>query len=108
MVLSKNELLEALANEGLKFDPPVEQGQIGPTGIDLRLGPEFTVFKAAPGVRLSIAEGMAGIAAAQLWETAELEEFDQYHKISTYVLDPGEFILARTLERVTIPAHLVH
>ena len=82
MVLSQNELLEAIENEGLTFDPPLKQGQIGPTGIDLRLGPEFTVFKAAPGVQLSIAEGIADIAAAQLWETHELEEFDKYNKIS--------------------------
>ncbi len=107
MVLSQNELLKAVENEGLAFDPPLEQGQIGPTGIDLRLGPEFTVFKAASGVRLSIAEGIGEIAAAQLWETHELQEHDQFDKLSTYVLEPDEFILARTLERVTIPAHLV-
>lgn len=107
MVLSQNELREALESGGLKFDPPLEEAQIGPTGLDLRLGPDFTVFKEAPGVQLSIADGVSDIAAAQLWETHELEERDQFDKLATYVLDPGEFVLARTLERVTIPSHLI-
>ena len=107
MILSQNELQEALDSGGLEFDPPLVKGQIGPTGIDLRLGPDITIFKEAPGVSLSIADGIDAIAAAQLWETHELEEHDQFSKRSIYVLEPGEFILAKTLERVTIPAHLI-
>lgn len=98
---------QALADGLLIFDPQIEPQQIGPTGIDLRLGPQFTVFKKAKGVRLSIAKGIGDIAEAELWKTHDLEEYDQFGKRSSFSLEPGEFVLGRTLERVSIPANFV-
>ena len=83
------------------------RGRLDPQESTSALGPDITIFKEAPGVKLSIADGIDAIAAAQLWETHELVERDQFGKRSIYVLEPGEFILAKTLERVTIPAHLI-
>ena len=43
----------------------------------------------------------------KIWETRELKERDNFGKIEQFDLDPGEFILAKTYESITIPKNLI-
>jgi len=107
MVLSYVDLDKAVKEEGLEFTPPLTEEQWGPTNVDLRLGYQFTRFTEAGGITVSLAEGVKNLGSASLWSTADLTEPDDFGNPRFLTIDPGEFILARTLERVKIPNHLI-
>ena len=99
MVLSKPEIERYLAGGGLRIDPPPDPSHINQVSVDLRLGRKFTTFKGLPAhiphvrVRPSIFE------SEDLWEHVVDAE--------TFEIKPGAFVLAQTLERVTMPNDLV-
>lgn len=99
MVLSKKEILEYLADKRLRFDPEIDPANIEQVSIDLRLGRKFTRFrKTAKEKYVGALRVDASLFQADLWENFEQD---------TFVLDPGSFVLAQTLEKVTLPNDLV-
>lgn len=107
MILSQPQIREAVEKEEIRFDPPLEKRQWGEASIDLRLGLKFTQLRAAPGVTISMAKGIGVVANSGLWAEKTLKTKDEFDKVETFRLGPGEFILAQTYERVWIPKHLI-
>jgi dCTP deaminase len=107
MILSQADLRRAVDEGTIGFSPSLEEKQWGEASIDLRLGFQFTKLRKCDGVKFSLAEGLGIIGAMKIWETQELKERDSFGKIEQFDLDPGEFILAKTHETITVPKNLI-
>ena len=99
MILSQKDLRKAVKAKKISFSPELEERQWGEASIDLRLGKQFTQYRAdIKGVTLSVAEGLGSLGDLNLWNTEEREYFE---------LVPGEFVLALTHESITVPNNLI-
>ena len=104
MILSDREILMEVGSGRLKFEPAIEDGQISPSSIDLRLSNQFTIFKRNdPGVKTVI----------DLEKVTDLEKtLEPYGTKSnladgeSLTLDPGDFVLAFTRESIELPNYL--
>lgn len=72
--------------------------RIKQVSIDLKLGRNFSCFKDPPAYLPAIH------VHPSLWRSADLWD---HRETAVYRLEPGQFVLAQTLERVRIPADLV-
>lgn len=97
MVLSRPDILDYLESGKLRIHPHPEPSQIAQVSIDLHLGRNFSRFK-QPGYLPAIQ------VDPSLWESGELWNHQEQ---DTFRLNPGEFVLAQTLERIVIPNDLV-
>jgi dCTP deaminase len=95
MVLSDRSIREEIAAGRLIIDP-FEEKFLQPASVDLRLGREFRVFR---NYRLPYID-----VKKEMPELTDLERMDDDNP---FILHPGEFVLAVTLERVEIPNDLV-
>jgi len=97
VVLSDRSIREEISQGRLVIDP-LEDGSIQPSSVDLRLAPVFRVFRVGilPRPYLDVGQPMEGFT--ELVEVAEDEPF---------VIQPGEFVLAATLETITLPDDIV-
>jgi dCTP deaminase len=107
MILSQPDIRKAVERGDIVFDPSLEEKQWGEASVDLRLGFQFTKLRAAPGVAVSIAEGLRAIGDLGFWDTKELQEKDKLGNVESYDLRPNEFILALTYESVQVPKNLI-
>jgi dCTP deaminase len=107
MILSQADLRKAVEKGDIAFSPELEEKQWGEASIDLRLGFQFTKLRKCDGIKFSLADGLSTIGAMQIWDTKELKEKDSFGKTEQFYLEPGEFILAKTYEAVTVPKHLI-
>ena len=107
MVLSEPDLRKEVESGALKFDPPLEERQWGEASVDLRLGFDFTKLQPAQGVTFSVAGGLGMIGKSGLYSRRKLKSDDGMGHPEKFDLHPGEFVLALTHERVTIPNHLI-
>ena len=98
-VLSRPDLSEYIREGRLVFDPAIDLSQIDQVSVDLRLGRKFTTFKQVPRYIDAIR-----IDPASLFESRDLWE---HQEADSFILHPGDFVLAQTLERVVIPNDLV-
>lgn len=89
MILSDKTIIDML-KEGTLEITPLEDTQIQPASVDVRLGDTFSVIE----------DSCTGIVT--------LENEISYKKIKTdtYLLLPGQFILATTMEYFSLPNHL--
>jgi len=107
MILSQPEIRDAVAKREIRFDPPLEERQWHEASVDLRLGFKFTKLTAKQGLKFSLAHGIPALAGTDLWIEKTLKTKDELGKRETFTLDPDEFILAQTYERIWIPKHLI-
>lgn len=107
MILSCQEIRAAVKSGEIRFDPPLEERQWGEASIDLRLGFKFTKFHSATNVIFSMTKGISTVSDTALWVEEVFEKEDKFGKKRTYVLDPGEFILAQTYEHIYMPRNLI-
>ena len=99
MILSDRDLRERLARGDIKIHPPLDESiQIQPASIDLRLGLDFQTFNFT---QQALIDPMDPGTFAHLTTQVHLAETDKF------IVHPGEFILATTLERVEVPDDLV-
>jgi dCTP deaminase len=105
VILSQPELREEVAAGRIKLDPQLEEKQWGEASIDLRLSTQFTQLQAIPGLKLSIHGGLPQLTG--FWKTIDRPIRDEFGKLTSFCLDPGEFILAMTHESITVPKHLI-
>ena len=97
--LSRPNILEHMRAEELRFDPPIAEDRVAQVSIDLLLGERFTVFKE------EFPEHISSIRMApSLWQSGDLWE-DRNGE--SFVLQPGRFVLAQTLESVHMPNSLM-
>jgi dCTP deaminase len=107
MILSQPEIRAAVESGEIRFDPPLEEKQWGEASVDLRLGLKFTKLIGDSSVTFSMTKGIGPIARTGLYHEETFEFQNKFGKRRTYVLDPGEFILALTYEHVWMPRHLI-
>jgi dCTP deaminase len=94
MLLSDRDL-HAAVKDGLLGISPFEADLIQPSSIDVRLDRRFRVFNNQKYTHIDPAKQQDDLTSAV--EVADDEPF---------VLHPGEFVLASTLEVITLPADL--
>jgi dCTP deaminase len=108
MILSRPDLILAVQNRQIVFDPPLEDRQYGEASVDLRLGHSFTIFKPGfEGLSVSVAKGLQTLGRLQVWATKELRNEDELGQREVFKLDPGKFVLALTHESVTVPKNMI-
>lgn len=95
MMLSDRSLREALDTGRIEVDPLGDQA-IQPSSIDLRLAPEFRIFRNHTRAIIDVRQDLT-----DLTELVEIEGDEPF------ILHPGEFVLGSTLERVKVPDDLV-
>ena len=97
MVLSDRTIREEIKRGRIVIDP-LGDGCIQPSSIDLHLARLFRVFRVGilPHPYLDVAQPMEGFT--ELVEVAKDEPF---------IIQPGEFVLAATLETITLPDDIV-
>ena len=95
VILSDRTIREELAAGRIAIDP-LDESAIQPSSVDLRLDRLFRVF---------LNHTMPVIDVKQNLE--ELTRLVEIEDGSAFILHPGEFVLASTLERVALPDDLV-
>jgi len=98
-VLSRQDIIEAIERGDVTFDPEIDiQTSVEQVSVDLRLGRKFTRFRElAPHVPALYVEASV-FEHSELWDVVEGD---------TCRLEPGELVLAQTLEYVTLPNYLM-
>jgi dCTP deaminase len=101
-MLGKKEIIRRLSDHrsGLAITPIIDaEEQIGEGSVDLRLGPDFIITSRETGISIfdpgradEIAEGIRGY-----------QRYLRRPPGSAFYLHPGEFVIARTLEYITLP-----
>jgi dCTP deaminase len=89
MILSDKTIMKMLENNTLKISP-IEKEQIQPASVDVRLGNTFCIVEDS-------SSGIITLETAVQYKTI---------KTDTYVLLPGQFVLATTMEYFVLPDNL--
>ncbi len=99
--LSRSRILEHIQSKTLRFDPPLHavEDRVAQVSIDLLLGERFTVFKEDFPDHISAIR-----MEPSLWKSEDLWEDKDG---ASFVLHPGKFVLAQTLESVSMPNSLM-
>lgn len=85
-MMSDNDVLEAIERGEIKVEP-FEKGLLGPDSLDIRLGNEILMSK----------------AVGKPIDPHKPENFFESRKIDgTFVLEPHQFVLGSTLERISL------
>lgn len=97
MVLSDRDINKAIKRGRLLFKPELKKDQIGPASIDLKLSKIFKVFHIERHCLLDTKKKLP----KDFTKTYEMNDGEQF------ILHPNSFILASTLESVTVPDDMV-
>lgn len=89
MILSDKTIAKMLQEKSLVIDP-ISPGQIQPASMDIRLGSTYSIVKDSPSGILSLSGEIA-------YKTIQAD---------TYLLMPGQFVLATTMEYFKLPGNL--
>lgn len=89
MILSDKTILKMLENKSLTITP-VEKEQIQPASVDVRLGNTFSIVE-------DMSRGILSLDNEMVYKTITAD---------TYVLLPGQFVLASTMEYFELPDNL--
>ena len=99
-MLSREEILDHLAQERLFITPLLEQSQIGGGSVDLRLGFNFILHRRA---NIPALDSMMSGSAAKSEKYQERITLGRRRELH---LHPGEFVLGATLEYIALPDFL--
>ena len=94
MVLSKPDIERYIEDHKLVIEPAPAHSRINQVSVDLRLGRKFTVMKKLPPHVPKVRVKPSLLEPGDSWDPKEGDSFD---------LHPGAFVLAQTLETVTMP-----
>ncbi|MCI9646730.1 MAG: dCTP deaminase [Lachnospiraceae bacterium] len=89
MILSDGEI-QKLIKQGCLQIRPMELSQIQPASVDIRLGNTFSVLEDSPN-------GIIRLSEERHYKTIHTD---------TYLLLPGQFVLATTMEYIALPNNL--
>ena len=89
MILSDNTIHQMLS-DGKRIISPMQERQIQPASVDIRLGDTFCVVEDS-------SEGIINLEREVRYKTI---------KSDTYLLLPGQFVLATTMEYIALPDNL--
>ena len=97
-ILSDKDIKRYLEEGEIVIEPLLDEKQIQPSSIDMRLGDEFKVFKV---IRKPYIDPKDEEDIASYMESTTVE------KGEAFIIHPNEFALATTLEYVKVPKDLV-
>jgi len=99
-VLTKNEIIEAINKGELAFEPGLDQFQLQPAAVDIRVGLNFFI----PKIWAISDSGRKDLNVDHLNNEEKSEVLDHIHLKpgQTFDLLPGEFILISTYEKILI------
>ena len=97
MILSDSDLHKIIKTKKLIFTPKLSEKQIGPASIDLKLGPEFKIFRTSS---LSLLNPRKGLPK-DFMDTYLLKNNEPF------ILHPNSFVLASTREYMRVPDDIV-
>lgn len=89
MILSDKTIMKMLSEKSLEISP-ITKDQIQPASVDIRLGNTFSIVEDSP-------TGMITLEKEVIYKTIQTD---------TYVLLPGQFVLATTMEYFRLPDNL--
>ena len=89
MILS-DRTIKRMLREGTLEISPVQEGQIQPASVDIRLGSTFSVVE-------DTTSGIIGLDSEISYKVMDTD---------TYLLLPGQFVLATTMEYIALPDDL--
>ena len=95
MVLSDRTIKEELAKGRIVVDP-LDPSDIQPASVDLHLDRKLLVFRNTRQPYIDVRKDMP-----------DLTEIEEIPDDTPFILHPGEFVLASTLESVTLPDDVV-
>ena len=95
MVLSDHTIKEELAAGRIVIDP-LGEGCIQPASVDVHLDHNLLVFRNSRRPYIDVRQDMSDLT--------EMEQIDPDHP---FMLHPGEFVLASTMEEIELPNDLV-
>ena len=95
MVLSDHTIKEELAAGRIVIDP-LGEGCIQPASVDLHLDRRLLLFRNSRRPFIDVREDMS-----------DLTEMEEIEADQPFMLHPGEFVLASTLEDIELPGDLV-
>lgn len=99
MILSDRDIKQALADKRIVIDPaPDFATQLGSCSIDMRLGKKFRVFNHS---KVALIDPNNPCATEDLMTEVDVNAGD------AFILQPGDFVLATTMETITIPDTLL-
>lgn len=99
MILSDRDIKKALKDKRIEISPtPDFSSQLGSCSIDLRLGDTFRVFEHSKH---------SFIDPSKKDFSNEITREIRLKKGESFMMQPGDFVLAVTLEKVKIPADLM-
>lgn len=99
-VLTKIQILKAIGKGEISFEPMIDQFQLSPVAVDIRVGNNFFISRL-----WEMGEnGRKQVIIDHLNDTQKNEILEQIHLTSGqyFELLPGEFILISTLEKISI------
>ncbi|MDY3127547.1 MAG: dCTP deaminase [Corynebacterium sp.] len=94
MLLSDHDILAAIESSEFAIEP-FDAAMVQPSSVDVRLDKFFRVFNNSKYTHID-----PKLEMPELTKEVEIAEGD------CFVLHPGEFVLAATLEKFSLPAHL--
>ncbi|MCL5411004.1 MAG: dCTP deaminase [Patescibacteria group bacterium] len=99
-VLTKNEIIESINKGELAFEPGLDQFQLQPAAVDIRVGMNFFI----PKIWALSESGRKDLNVDHLNNEEKSEVLDHIHLKpgQTFDLLPGEFILISTYEKILI------
>ena len=95
MVLSDHTIKEELAAGRIVIDP-LGEGCIQPASVDLHLDRRLLLFRNSRRAFIDVREDMS-----------DLTEMEEIEADQPFMLHPGEFVLASTMEDIELPGDLV-
>jgi dCTP deaminase len=107
MILSQINLRAAVKAGDVEFTPALEERQWGEASVDLRLGFSFTRLEKAPGLIVSVADGLGALGRSGFFTTKELKPKDEFGDPENFILHPDSFILAMTYESIKVPKNMI-
>jgi len=107
MILSQINLRAAVKAGDIEFTPALEERQWGEASVDLRLGFSFTRLEKAPGLIVSVADGLGALGRSGFFTTKELKPKDEFGDPENFILHPDSFILAMTYESIKVPKNMI-
>jgi dCTP deaminase len=103
MVLSDREIVKELLKGDLKISPITNASeQIGSSSVDIRLGTEFRYLKTSKQTHFDLSLSVKEIEA----QIEKYSEVVHVKPLEAFILHPGDFVLASTLEYLVIPRYL--
>lgn len=99
MILSDRDITRALNKGRIKITPKIDfKTQLGSCSIDLRLGRHFRVFEHS---KFAYIDPNNPALATDMMREVKLKDGEPF------ILQPGDFVLATTMETITLPDDLI-